>query len=133
MNAMPAAPGLRVLVVDDRRDITVILRTLLTRVGYEVETADEGDTALDLARRFKPDAVISDLALPGATSGFELVRIIRSEAGQRSPRCIAITGHDDPDHRQLAKDAGFHDYLVKPADLQQLLKILADVTSAAKE
>lgn len=117
----------RVLIVDDRRDITSILKALLVRSGYEVETAEDGSTALEMARRFSPHALLSDLGLTGAMTGFGLARALRKEKAIPQPYLIAVTGHDDQEHRQRASEAGFQHYLVKPADLQELLAILSQL------
>jgi DNA-binding response OmpR family regulator len=117
----------RVLIVDDRRDITMILKTLLLRSGYEVETADDGLSALELARRFAPHALISDLGLPGEMNGFALAEALRGDDSLKTPHMIAVTGRDDPEHRQRASSAGFGHFLVKPANLQELLGILTQI------
>lgn len=117
----------RVLIVDDRRDITMILKTLLLRSGYEVETADDGASALEVARQFNPQALISDLGLTGEMDGFGLATALRNDSSLKTPHMIAVTGRDDMEHRQRAADAGFRHFLVKPANLQELLAILSQL------
>jgi len=114
---------LRVLVVDDRRDSTLLLQVLLEHAGHEVATAETGEKGLELFRQFKPDAIISDIALPGSLDGYGLARAVQSESAV-APRFIAVTGHDDEDHRRHAKEAGFQHYFVKPPDIDELLSIL---------
>ncbi len=121
---------LRVLIVDDRRDSALLLHALLEHAGYEVATADNGEKGLDAFRHFKPDAIISDIALPGNFDGYDLARAVRSESAV-APRIIAVTGHDDEDHRQRATEAGFQHFLAKPPNIGELRSILAGLTRRA--
>ena len=131
MTEAPQERRLRVLVVDDRRDSALLLHALLEHAGYEVATADSGEKGLGAFRQFKPDAIISDIALLGALDGYDLARAVKSESAV-SPRFIAVTGHDDDDHRQRATEAGFQHFLVKPPDIDELLSILTGLTRRAQ-
>jgi CheY-like chemotaxis protein len=124
---------LRVLVVDDRRDAVFLLKTLLTKAGYEVLTAENGEAGLEAVRSFAPQVVISDLALPGAIDGYALAQAVRCDPTAPSPYFVAITGYDDDEHRRLAQEAGFHHYLVKPAALDQLLSFLSGVQANSSD
>lgn len=121
----PRNSQVRVLIVDDRRDITEILKALLVRSGYAVETAEDGTSALEIVRRFAPHALISDLGLTGGMNGFALAEAVRNDRSIRAPYLIAVTGRDDDDYRKRAAEAGFRQFLVKPAEVQQLLTILS--------
>lgn len=127
MSGNPVSDALRVLVVDDRRDNVLLLKALLVRTGHEVMTAEDGAGGLLAVRQFAPDVVISDIGLSGPIDGYGLVQAVRADAELVSPCFIAVTGYDDEEHRQMARDAGFHHYLVKPAPIDQLLSVLADV------
>jgi CheY-like chemotaxis protein len=67
-----------VLIVEDDRDVSTLLERLLTRVGYSVSTAPDGTTAFRLATTSRPDAVVTDLDMPGMT-GLELCEAIRTD------------------------------------------------------
>ena len=105
--------GVRVLVVDDNVDQLDLLRTVLTVAGANVATAPGAQEALDSFRAHPPDIVISDLAMPQAT-GYNLVRTIRSQVGSKVPM-VAITAFPVEEHWQKALDAGFDEWIPKPA------------------
>lgn len=125
----PGAPEdpLRLLVVDDRRDVSVLLKALLSREGHAVSLAEDGPTALEAARELLPHAVVADIALAGTMNGYDVARAIRAESLTPRPRLIALTGFDDEEHRAAAVDAGFDDYLVKPPAISDVLAILAKI------
>ncbi|SFJ42756.1 response regulator [Planctomicrobium piriforme] len=124
----PAAASLRVLVVDDMRDATHILRTLLKAAGHVVRTAFDGPNGLAAALEFRPEVAILDISLPGM-SGLELAKRIREQATLHDIVLIAMTGYGDEADRQRSFDAGFNHHLVKPADISVVLKILATVSA----
>jgi two-component system response regulator MprA len=108
---------MRVLVVDDDRAVRDALRRALTLAGYEIEVADGGQTGLDLAVSFVPDAIVLDIGLPDV-DGLELCRRLRS-VGDRVP-ILMLTARDAVADRVEGLDAGADDYLVKPFDLDEL-------------
>jgi PAS domain S-box-containing protein len=115
-------PG-RVLVVDDERDNADALRMLLELHGYDVETANEGETALDRLQAMRPDAVICDLGMPGEWNGFRLAARMRRESG-KSLLLIAFSGHGSRDDIVRATEAGFDHHLIKPGSPAELLHTL---------
>ncbi len=113
----------RVLVVDDNVEAVRGLEVLLTKQGFEVATAFDGESGLDAALASKPDAVLLDLAL-GAVSGYEIARRIRAEPRLAGTRLIALTGFDQHTDRERSRAHGFADQLVKPVVLEDLLAAL---------
>jgi len=107
----------RILVVEDDEGIIRVLRRALTYEGYTVDTAPDGETALNLVHEHQPDLVVLDLMLPGM-DGLEVCQRIRS---QSSMPIIMLTAKDAIQDRILGLDAGADDYLVKPFDLEELL------------
>lgn len=107
----------RILVVEDDEGIIRVLRRALTYEGYTVDTAPDGETALNLVHEHQPDLVVLDLMLPGM-DGLEVCQRIRSES---SMPIIMLTAKDAIQDRILGLDAGADDYLVKPFDLEELL------------
>jgi CheY-like chemotaxis protein len=81
----------RVLVVDDERNITTYLRTLLEDNGYETTTANDGNEGLGKAREEKPDAIALDLLMPKKT-GIKLFRELRKDEALRDIPIIVVTG-----------------------------------------
>ena len=122
---MPSMPpsGRSILIVEDNADARDVLRVLLELDGHEVETAGEGQGALELARTKDPDIALVDIGLPGI-DGYEIARRVRARHPHR-PVLIALTGYGQPEDRRRAIEAGFDDVLVKPVDPSALTALLA--------
>jgi two-component system response regulator MprA len=106
-----------ILVVEDDRRIRDLLRRGLAFEGYEVITAEDGETALRAIRDKLPDAVILDLMLPGI-DGLEVCRRLRSVS--HLP-ILVLTARDTVPDRVTGLDAGADDYMVKPFAFDELL------------
>lgn len=121
----PAARrALRVLVVDDCRDIVESLSMLLTLKGYEVLTADDGPAAIDIALVELPQVILLDIGLPGMT-GYEVARELRRRRELDGTWLIAVSGYGQPKDLEMSRDAGFDHHLVKPVEFSELQQILA--------
>ncbi len=107
----------RVLVVEDDTDIAGVLRRSLDKEGYDVRVAGDGETALDEAGVFAPDAVVLDLGLP-KLDGVEVCRRLRTEG---DVPILILTARDALDARVEGLDSGADDYLVKPFEREELL------------
>jgi CheY-like chemotaxis protein len=106
----------RILLVEDHEDTNRSLTNLLRRRGYQVHSALDFQSALDLSAKEKFDVLISDLALPDG-SGIDLIRTLQSE---RPVLGIALTGFGMEEDIRRGREAGFHHHLVKPIDLNKL-------------
>ena len=102
--------SIRVLVVEDERNLVALLRKYLEREGFEVHEALDGETGLEVARRVKPDVVVLDWMLPGP-DGMEVLRQLRrfSEA-----YVIMLTARAEEVDRIVGLSTGADDYLIKP-------------------
>ena len=120
----------RVLVVDDNVDAAQSLADLLSLSGHDVRLAYEGISAVDSAVTWCPDVVLLDIGLPGL-NGFEVAKRIRQQAACPNMVLVALTGYGQATDRQRSKDAGFDHHLVKPADFDDVEKILEGVHPAA--
>jgi CheY-like chemotaxis protein len=124
--ARAAAPAKRrVLIVDDNEDARWMLAEMLAELGYEVESAGDGQAALGVLEAFTPDVAILDIGLPDM-DGYELAVRIRGTANGREVRLLALTGYGSPLDQARSRAAGFDLHLVKPIDVKQLLKHIAD-------
>jgi signal transduction histidine kinase len=119
----------RILVVDDLAASADTLMMLLQMEGFEVKTAHEGMTALKIAEDFHPDVVLLDIGLPGM-NGFEVAHRLRSQPQSRDALLIALTGYGEAESRSRSAQAGFDHHMVKPADVNQLLALLAQPRNA---
>jgi two-component system, sensor histidine kinase len=112
----------RVLVVDDHTDACELLCLHLERLGHRCREAKDGKTGIAIAHELEPDVAIVDLWLPDMT-GHDVARALR----QRDPHVylIALTGSTRAEDRSKAFEAGFDEFLMKPADNRTLLDLLA--------
>ena len=124
------APG-RILVVDDLAASAETLMTLLEMEGFEVKVANEGMSALQIAEQFRPDVVLLDIGLPGM-NGFEVAHRLRLQPASRDALLIALTGYGEAESRSRSAKAGFDFHMVKPADVNLLLSMLADPQQARR-
>jgi PAS domain S-box-containing protein len=113
-----------VLIVDDNADATETMAMLLDVYGHVTYTAHDAHSALALANQFMPEVILLDIGLPG-TNGFELARFLRSDRKFADTMLVAVTGYGSARDKEKALAAGFDHYLVKPADIEQILAILA--------
>jgi len=115
--------GAMIVVVEDNNDSREMLCELLQLSGYQCRTAANGAAALKLIEEVHPDIAILDVGLP-EMNGYELARRVR-EFRRKGDLClIALTGYGQPSDRALSAEAGFDAHLVKPIQVEQLLKLL---------
>ncbi len=106
-----------ILVVEDEPALQETLVYNLEKQGYTVEAADDGRTALEAARRLKPDLLVLDIMLP-ELDGFEVCKILRKEM---STPILMLTARDDEIDRVVGLEVGADDYLTKPFSMRELL------------
>jgi DNA-binding response OmpR family regulator len=124
---------MRILVVEDNRDLAANLGDYLEERGHTVDYAADGPTGLHLAIANDFDAIVLDLNLPGL-DGLEVCRRLRNEGRKRTP-VLMLTARDALDNKLAGFDAGADDYLVKPFALQEVearLGVLARRGKAAQ-
>ena len=107
----------RVLVVDDEPQIRRALSINLRARGYDVEAAQDGERALELAARKHPDVVVLDLGLPGIDG----VDVIRGLRGWTQVPIVVLSVRDAEDDKVAALDAGADDFVTKPFGMDELL------------
>jgi CheY-like chemotaxis protein len=117
-----------VLVVDDNHDVAESKAVLLRLVGCEVHLAHDGEEALRLVPRVRPDAVLLDIGLP-RMNGYEVAERIRSDPENRDMLIVAVSGYGQQEHRLRSKQAGFDQHVVKPIDPSVLSSLLATFSS----
>jgi CheY-like chemotaxis protein len=114
----------RLLLVEDNPDGRDTLRLVLELSGFEVEVAEDGVAGLRLALSWRPDAAVVDIGLP-LLDGYEVARRIR-ETLDGHIFLVALTGYGRDEDRRRAFQAGFDVHLTKPADLDELARLLGD-------
>ena len=116
----------RLLVIDDNVDAAESLAMLLRLKGHEVRVAHDGPSGLKLATSYRPDMVFLDIGMPGM-DGYEVARRLRQLPGLDNVRLAALTGWGQQEDRRRTAEAGFDNHLVKPAELEALERLLAEL------
>ncbi len=108
-----------VLMLDDDRQTTTILSTLLARRGFSTHAFNDSRAAIDQLRRWKPSAVVIDIMMPHV-NGYRVARQIRRERGFEHVPIIAVSSLTSEEHYRRAANAGINRALTKPVDVNQL-------------
>ena len=116
---MVTMPDAQILVVDDEPDILSVLVYHLSREGYRVTTAVNGQRALTAAATEQPDLIILDLMLPGM-DGYEVLQRLRGAESTSSMPVILLTARRDEDERVKGFEVGADDYITKPFSAREL-------------
>lgn len=110
----------RILVVDDDREVVRLIRAYLEQAGYEVLAAHDGDTAMHMLRRERPDLLLLDLMLPGK-DGLEITRLVRSDAALAHVPIIMLTARIDDTDKIIGLELGADDYVTKPYNPREVV------------
>jgi two-component system cell cycle response regulator DivK len=112
--------GKLILVVEDQEDNRRILRDLLTSVGYEVIQAENGEEALNVAARERPDLILMDIQLP-LLDGYEATRRLKANPSLATIPIIVVTSYALSGDETKARAAGCDAYVTKPYSPRALL------------
>src|SRR5207253_11422305 len=120
--------GIRVLLVDDDRDTLQLLSAMLGEFRAQVETASRVEEALEVLQRYRPDVLVSDLAMP-SEDGFSLIRKVRELEARGGTRiaAVALTAYTRVEDRARALSAGFNMFVAKPFEPGELLMVIANL------
>src|SRR5690242_21413198 len=113
--------GKKILLVDDDNDILTSMQAAFEPTGAVVETASNGNKAVELAEKDQPDLVVLDMMLPGR-SGFLVLEKIKARKPRNSkPFVIMITGNMGARHKMYAESLGVSEYFTKPVKMDKLI------------
>jgi len=110
-----------ILVIDDEPHIVEIVRDYLKQAGYRVVTANDGQTALTLARHERPDLIVLDLMLPGGLDGLDVCRRLRQDPGLADVPIIMLTARIEETDKLIGLELGADDYVTKPFSPRELV------------
>ena len=119
--------GLRVLLVDDDKETLERSRQNLSSARALVATASSVESALEALRIFHADVLIADVSMPGR-NGYDLIRAVRAKLSAQELPAIALTEFARPEDAVRAHDAGFQMHLTTPADADELVSAVAQLT-----
>ena len=111
------------LLVEDFEDSRFMMRRLLEMAGYRVVEATDGEEAVTMALKEKPQLILMDLSLP-KLDGLAATRQIRGHRESAKIPIVAVSAHDSPQSRDEALAAGCNDYVTKPIDFEQLNSVV---------
>lgn len=114
--------GKRILVVDDDADILTSISAAFEPTGAEVETANNGNKAVEMAERQAPDLIILDMMLPGRSGFLVLERLKARKPRTAKPFVIMITGNQGKRHQMYAQTLGANEYFTKPVKMDKLIQ-----------
>jgi two-component system alkaline phosphatase synthesis response regulator PhoP len=110
----------RILVVDDDPEIVRLLRAYLEQAGYQILVAYDGDTALHILRRERPDLVLLDVMMPGR-DGWDLLRIVRADEDLKATPIIMLTARVEDHDKIVGLELGADDYVTKPFNPREVV------------
>src|SRR5437660_9408014 len=113
-----------VLIIDDDPLYRKLMAEILEQQGWKAFTAEEGEIGIQLANKHLPSVVLCDLLMPRC-NGFQVCRALRSDPALRAVRIIITSGRQFESDRQAAFAAGADEYLIKPFEPKELLRLLS--------
>jgi DNA-binding response OmpR family regulator len=111
----------RILLVDDDQDILTSMQAAFEPTGAVVDTAGNGNKAVELAEKYQPDLVVLDMMLPGRSGFLVLEKIKARKPRNTKPFVIMITGNQGGRHKMYAESLGVSEYFNKPVKMDKLI------------
>jgi len=116
----------RILLVDDDPDILTSMQAVFEPTGATVDTANNGNKAVELTERNRPDLIVLDMMLPGRSGFLVMEKIQQEKTKAKKPRnsppyVIMITGNQGARHKMYAESLGVSEYFTKPVKMDKLI------------
>jgi CheY-like chemotaxis protein len=121
--------GASILVVDDDPEIVAMLSTRLGARGYKVSTASDGKSAIELAKRERPDLVLLDVMMPGK-SGWEVARALKQDPVTQSIKIVMVTAIGEQVNEITSPLYGADAHIDKPFEFERLERVIANLVSS---
>ncbi len=121
--------GKKILLVDDDQDILASLQMALADTGATIQTASDGNTAVEMAQTFQPDLMVLDLMMPKRSGFLVLDTIKKGKKKGDAPRVIMITGNTGMRHRAYAESLGVSKYFNKPFRMDRMVESVMGLLS----
>ena len=121
----------RILVVDDDKEIVRLVKSYLEQAGYQVLTAYDGESALHVMRRDKPDLTVLDLMMP-ERDGWDVTRVVRGDQSLTDMPIIMLTARVEDTDKILGLELGADDYVTKPFNPREIVARVRSVLRRAQ-
>lgn len=121
-----ASKTLKILMIDDNKDLTEIMCDLISFLGHRAESALNGKDGILKAKEFHPDVIICDIGLP-VMNGYEVAKNIRNENDLKNIYLIALSGYAQQEDIERSRKAGFNRHLAKPLSMETLKATLDEI------
>ena len=115
---------MRVLIVDDAQEICQMHERIVKMLGHDARCVQDGPTAIEEAKRFRPDVVLLDICMPGM-DGWEVAEQLRDEPATQDVRLVAVTAMTTPECQERCKQVGFDAHFGKPIRMAQWAAVLS--------
>jgi two-component system cell cycle response regulator DivK len=119
----------KILIIEDEPRNLKLFSDLLTRFGYEIAQATDGEMGVESSRTMTPDLILMDIMMP-KMDGLEATRIIKADATTKHIPILALTSYAMKGDRERTIEAGCNGYLAKPVDIGELLKAVKEFLPA---
>ena len=116
----------KILAVDDEPNILMSIEFILEMEGYEVHTSRDGEEALEVAERVRPDLILLDVNMP-RKDGYEMCRILREREDLAGTKVIMLTAKGQTLERKKGLEVGADDYVTKPFSAADLLEKMREM------
>jgi two-component system cell cycle response regulator DivK len=122
----------KIMVVEDNQMNLELARDLLEAGGFEVLSAREGNEALELARRDRPDLILMDIQLP-TMDGLQVTRLLKESEDTRDIIVVALTAHAMRGDEEKARQAGCSGYIAKPINTREFVQTVSRYLAPAPD
>ncbi len=116
----------KILAVDDEPNILMSIEFILDMEGYEVHTARDGEEALEVAGRIRPDLILLDISMP-RKDGYEVCRIIKGCDELAGTKVVMLTAKGQALERKKGLEVGADEYITKPFNAAELLEKIREM------
>jgi len=117
----------KVLIVDDHAEVRRLVEMTLRVGDYKILQAQNGQEAIEAARKEKPDLIIMDIMMPGDIDGLEVTRVLKNDPETKDSTIIMLTSKGQEFDKEKGLEAGADDYLTKPFSPLELIKKVNEV------
>lgn len=123
---------LKVLIIDDNKDLTEIMCDLIGFLGHKTICSQDGKDGIAMAKEHHPDIIICDIGLP-VMDGYEVAQQLRKDDEIKETFLIALSGYAGAEDRKRSREAGFDRHLAKPADISAIERVIAEAAMRIKQ